>query len=175
MRYYTIFEDKILTAGNEVALSRFYENVKSLPDDYEEGKYITGEIVEETEVIDYDEEGNPAGSHTETVTVKTLIQNPDWEKEKALKERERINQLSLTKREVFLALYKDKGITPEQLKSQITEPEALIELEYANDYFRGNPLINLIGQSLGYSSDELDYLFENKKLPVITEAEEENG
>ena len=57
----------------------------------------------------------------------------------AQQERERLNQLSLTKREVFLALYKDKGITPEQIKAQITNPEALIEFEYANDYFRGNP------------------------------------
>lgn len=81
-------------------------------------------------------------------------------------ERERIAQLSLTKREVFLALYRDKGITPEQIKAQITNPEALIEFEYANDYFRGNPLINLIGQTLGYTSEDLDYLFEHKELPT---------
>ena len=81
------------------------------------------------------------------------------------KERERINLLSLTKREVFLALYKAKGITPDQIKSQITEPEALIEFEYANEYFRGNPLIDLIGAKLGYTSDDLDYLFINKELP----------
>ena len=31
----------------------------------------------------------------------------------AQRERERLDQLSLTKREVFLALYRDKGITPE--------------------------------------------------------------
>lgn len=85
--------------------------------------------------------------------------------EKEQEERERLNKFSLTKREVFLALYKDKQITPEQLKAQITDPEALIEFEYANDYFRGNPLIDLIGEKLGYSSDELDYLFENKELP----------
>ena len=32
--------------------------------------------------------------------------------EKEQQERERIANLSLTKRDVFLALYKDKGITP---------------------------------------------------------------
>ncbi len=85
--------------------------------------------------------------------------------EKAQKERERLAQLSLTKREVFLALYKDKGITPEQLKAQITDPEALIEFEYANDYYRGNPLINQIGEKLGYSTEELDYLFKTGELP----------
>ena len=96
-----------------------------------------------------------------------------WEKEQAQKERERIAQLSLTKREVFLALYKDKGITPEQIKAQIQSPQALIEFEYANDYFRGNPLIDLIGQTLGYTSADLDYLFENKELPEINEEKEQ--
>lgn len=82
-------------------------------------------------------------------------------------EQERIATLSLTKREVFLALYKDKGITPEQLRSQITDAEALIEFDYANDYFRGNPLIDKIGLMLGYSKEDLDYLFEHKELPSV--------
>lgn len=88
------------------------------------------------------------------------------EEEESQRERERINQLSLTKRDVFLALYKDKGITPEQIKSQITDPEALIEFEYASNYYRGNPLIDAIGQTLGYTSEQLDYLFEHKELPT---------
>lgn len=81
------------------------------------------------------------------------------------KEREQIAQLSLTKREVFLALYRDKGITPKQIEAQIQTPEALIEFEYANEYFRGNPLIDSVGKALGYTSEDLDYLFENGKLP----------
>ena len=88
------------------------------------------------------------------------------EEEQQKQEEERIANLSLTKREVFLALYRDRGITPEQIKAQISDPEALIEFEYANDYFRGNPLIGLIGQTLGYTSEELDYLFEHKELPL---------
>ena len=82
----------------------------------------------------------------------------------AQQEAERKAKLKMTKREVFLTLYKDKGITPEQIKAQITSPEALIEFEYANDYFRGNPLINLIGNNLGYTPEQLDYLFEHKEL-----------
>jgi len=80
-------------------------------------------------------------------------------------EAERIAMLSLTKREVFLALYNDKGITPEQIKAQITSPQALIEFEYATDYYRGNPLIDTMGAMLGYTSEQLDYLFEHKELP----------
>jgi hypothetical protein len=88
------------------------------------------------------------------------------EEEARRKEAERKAMLHLTKREVFLALYNDKGITPEQIKSQITEPQALIEFEYANDFYRGNPLIDVIGGMLGYSTEQLDYLFENGTLPV---------
>ena len=88
MRYYTIQENNsILIADKEEALTRFYDNVRELPDDYQEGKYIVGEVEEEIEVpdydengnpimieyedteivIDYDEEGNPIGSHEITV------------------------------------------------------------------------------------------------------------
>lgn len=77
-----------------------------------------------------------------------------------------LNMMSLTKREVFLALYKDKGILPEQLKAQITNPEALIEFEYAERFYRGNPLIDTIGINLGYSIEDLDYLFTHKELPT---------
>lgn len=138
MKYYTIQNNAILIADNYGALKKFYENVMELPQDYQEGKYLaqSGE----------------------------LVLNPNWEEEQAQKKRERINNLSLTKREVFLALYRDKGITPEQIKLQIKDQEALIEFEYANDYFRGNPLIELIGKSLGYTSEQLDYLFENKEF-----------
>lgn len=87
------------------------------------------------------------------------------------KERERLNLLSLTKREVFLALYKSKGITPEMVRASITAPEALIEFDYATEYFRGNPLINALGVQLGYTETDLDYLFEKKELPEKEEEE----
>jgi len=84
--------------------------------------------------------------------------------EQAEQERERLDMLSLTKREVFLALYRDKGITPEQLRAQIQSTEALIEFDYAELYYRGNPLINSIGALLGYTPEQLDYLFEHKEF-----------
>ena len=84
--------------------------------------------------------------------------------------QERKATLKLTKREVFLALYKDKGITPAQIKAQIPSDEALIEFEYANEYYRGNPLIDMVGNLLGYTPKQLDYLFENKEFhPCIVE------
>lgn len=90
------------------------------------------------------------------------------EEEKQEQERERINLLSMTKREMFLGLYQAKGITPDMLKSQITDPTALIEFEYANDYYRGNPLINVIGSQLGFTSEQLDKFFETKDYHYLT-------
>ena len=97
----------------------------------------------------------------------------------ALQERERIAKLSLTKREVFLGLYQAKGVTPEMIKAQITDPMALIEFEYANDYYRFNPLIDVVGASLGITPEQLDKFFETNDYtvllpPVVEEVEDEN-
>jgi hypothetical protein len=99
------------------------------------------------------------------------------EEELAQQERERIAKLSLTKREVFLGLYRAVGVTPDQIKAQITDPSALIEFEYANDYFRGNPLIDIVGASLGITPEQLDKFFQDKDythlIPIIEEEPEE--
>ena len=101
------------------------------------------------------------------------------EEETALLEKERIAKLSLTKREVFLGLYQAKGVTPEMIKAQITDPMALIEFEYANDYYRFNPLIDVVGASLGITPEQLDKFFETNDYtvllpPVVEEVEDEN-
>lgn len=95
-----------------------------------------------------------------------LILDPDYEEKQKQKERERLNLLSLTKREVFLAIYKDKCVTPEQIKAMIPTEEGKIEFDYANDYFRGNPLIEQLGLALGYTTEELDHLFEHGEFEV---------
>ena len=91
-------------------------------------------------------------------------------------ERERINLLSMTKREMFLGLYQAKSITPDMLKAQITDPQALIEFEYANEYYRGNPLIDIIGGQLGFTTEQLDKFFKTKDyhelLPVENSTEQ---
>lgn len=89
------------------------------------------------------------------------------EEEKQAQECERIAKLSMTKREMFLGLYQAKGITPDMLKAQITDPQALIEFEYANDYYRGNPLIDVIGSQLGFTSEQLDKFFETKDYTTL--------
>lgn len=83
------------------------------------------------------------------------------QEQKELEEKERIAKLSLTKREVFLGLYQAKNITPDMIKEKITDPMALIEFEYANDYFRGNPLVDSIGAVFDITSEQLDKFFED--------------
>lgn len=89
------------------------------------------------------------------------------DEQKEQEERERIAKLSLTKREVFLGLYQAKGVTPDMIKAKITDPQALIEFEYANDYFRGNPLIDIVGATLGITSEQLDKFFETNDYTVL--------
>ena len=96
-----------------------------------------------------------------------IILDPDFEEKQAQAERERIAKLSLTKREVFLGLYQAKGVTPDQIKAQITDPAALIEFEYANDYYRGNPLIDIVGATLGITSEQLDRFFETNDYTCL--------
>jgi hypothetical protein len=96
------------------------------------------------------------------------------EEEIELQEKQRIAQLKLTKREVFLGLYQAKGVTPDMIKAQITDPQALIEFEYANDYYRGNPLIDIVGATLGITPEQLDKFFEFNDYTYLLPIEEVN-
>ena len=102
-----------------------------------------------------------------------IILDLDYEEKQAQAERERIGKLSLTKREVFLGLYQAKQITPDMIKAQITDPAVLIEFEYANDYYRGNPLIDVIGNTLGITSEQLDKFFETNDYTTLLTSEGE--
>ena len=80
-------------------------------------------------------------------------------------ERNRKDMLALTRCDVLKALYQARGITPNDIKALLKDNvEALIELEYAQSFYRGHPMIKAIGEQLGFTSDDLDYLFENKKF-----------
>lgn len=96
------------------------------------------------------------------------------EEQLAQQEKERIAKLKLTKREVFLGLYQAKGVTPDMIKAQITDPTALIEFEYASDYYRGNPLIDVVGAQLGITSEQLDKFFDTKDYTYLLDEVNDN-
>lgn len=103
--------------------------------------------------------------------------NPNYEEDKKAEERAELDLLTLTPADVERALYKAEGMDFEDLKALITEkiPEIDIKglaIEFrAKDFYRGatldngTRLIDVIGALLGYSSADMDYLFENKELP----------
>lgn len=115
------------------------------------------------------EEIEPKEDGTRRFRVIEVVPPIETEEEKA----ERIARLKLTKREVFLGIYRAKEITPEQIKAQITDIEALIEFEYATEYYRGNPLINVVGATLGFTSEQLDKFFETNDYTVLLPEVEE--
>lgn len=101
--------------------------------------------------------------------------NENLEAEKAQKERERIAMLSLTAADVERAIYKVRGmdfddvIAAVEAKNQAMDgaPDGIdvkalkIELK-ANNFYRGNPYIEKVGQLLGFTSEKLDKFFETK-------------
>jgi hypothetical protein len=114
----------------------------------------------EEEKIEFIVEYNHNKGYTIEETEAELQALAYTDEELEQQERERIAKLKLTKREVFLGLYQAKQVTPEMIKAQIQDPQALIEFEYANDYYRGNPLIDIVGGALGITPEKLDKFFE---------------
>lgn len=99
-----------------------------------------------------------------------LVENPNYDEIKAEKERQRLNLLNLTKADVLLALYAGKGLTPEDIKEMLkNNVPALIKFDYASSYYRGDEVVNALGSALGYTTEEMDYLFENKVFPPKVE------
>ena len=105
-----------------------------------------------------------------------IVENPDYEQEKARKERERLDALTLTPADVERALYKAKGMDFEDLKTLISQSLPNVDIKglsiefRAKDFYRGAVangirLFDVVGQLLGYTTDDMDYLFIHKELP----------
>ena len=122
----------------------------------------------ENERLDFIVEQNHKNGYEIRETETSLEAWGYTEEEIQEQRKEQIAKLSMTKREMFLGLYQAKGITPDMLKAQITDPQAFIEFEYANDYYRGNPLIDVIGTQLGFTTEQLDKFFETKDYIYLT-------
>ena len=81
------------------------------------------------------------------------------------KERERLDKIILSKAIFETAIYKDKGITLEEISNIVNDKEFKISLG-TNEIIRGGYLVQTVQKVLGYSDDTLDYLFENKSFPL---------
>lgn len=107
-----------------------------------------------------------------------------FEEREAQRERWRIDHLTLTPADVERALYKAKGMDFDDLKALIAEklPDIdtkALSIEFrAKDFYRGVDfngirLFDTVGALLGYTPEDMDYLFENKELPIKEEPSED--
>ena len=123
--------------------------------------------------------------HEKLVDDVVVDNSIEYNKEKERIEKGRIAMLNLTGADVERAIYKAKGMDfndiiaflEAQPLSQdgtpVVDIKALkIELK-ANNFYRGNPYINLVGSLLGFSENQLDEFFEtNDYTKLLTEAKE---
>jgi hypothetical protein len=104
--------------------------------------------------------------------------------EKEAIERQRLDALTLTPADVERALYKAKQMDFEDLKALIVQALPTVDIKAlsiefrAKDFYRGAMaggmrLFDVVGALLGYTPDDIDYLFENKELPEKEEPTEE--
>lgn len=107
------------------------------------------------------------------------------EEEKQEQARQRLDLLTLTPSDVERALYYGLGIDFDDLKALIAEKAPQIDLKglaiefRANNFYRGavdkdgNRIIDMVGMLLGFTSEDMDYLFQNKQLPPKEEPQPE--
>lgn len=107
------------------------------------------------------------------------------EEEKQQQARQHLDALTLTPSDVERALYYGMGIDFDDLKALIAEKAPQIDLKglaiefRANNFYRGavdkdgNRIIDTVGMLLGFTSEDMDYLFQNKQLPPKEEAQPE--
>lgn len=145
-----------------------YQNGKIIL--YTENKLDPQEYMLDGEMVETSDEYILSDNQTEYV-----IKDEAWEEKQRQKERQRLDALILTPADVERALYKAKGMDFEDLKALIAQqlPQDIkgLAIEFrARDFYRGAMangirLFDVVGQLLGYSSSDMDYLFENKELP----------
>lgn len=108
-----------------------------------------------------------------------ILKDEAWEEKQAQKEAERIAMLNLTAADVERAIYKAKGIDFDDVIN-LVEAQALseetpaidikalkIELK-ANNFYHGNPYIDVVGTLLGFTKEQLDEFFDTNDYRYLT-------
>ena len=115
-----------------------------------------------------------------------IIENPNYEEDKRAQRRQKLDQLTLTPADVERALYySELHMDFDDLKAFIHEKMPTLDIKglaiefRAKDFYRGakdkdgNRIIDIVGALLGYTAEDMDYLFENGELPVKNKKTEE--
>lgn len=107
--------------------------------------------------------------HQDKVIVQggVLVLNPNYEQEQKLKEREDLDELNVTRGDVFEALILARQITKVQIREMIVQnvvdqmQQALMlnRFDEALNYYRGYPIFDMLGAIVGITSEQWDNYF----------------
>ena len=105
-----------------------------------------------------------------------LMTVEEMKTKEAQKERERLNNLSMTRGDVFEALILAKGLGKAQIRAMIEQAELdtvtkalyLNRFDEALEFYRGYPIFDMLGEALGITSEMLDKFFETKDYHYLT-------
>ncbi len=105
-----------------------------------------------------------------------IIVNPNYEAIQKEKERERLNNLSMTRGDVFEALILAKGLGKAQIRAMIEQAELdtvtkalyLNRFDEALEFYRGYPIFDMLGEALGIRGAMLDSFFDTKDYHYLT-------
>lgn len=94
----------------------------------------------------------------------------EYEDELQQQERKRLDNLSMTRGDVFEALILAKGLGKTQIRTMIEQAELdtvtkalyLNRFDEALEFYRGYPIFDMLGEALGITSEMLDRFFETK-------------
>lgn len=92
------------------------------------------------------------------------------------KERERLDNLSMTRGDVFEALILAKGLGKAQIRAMIEQAELdtvtkalyLNRFDEALEFYRGYPIFDMLGQALQITSEMLDKFFDTRDYHYLT-------
>ena len=89
-----------------------------------------------------------------------LIENPNYEEQKAARERERIDNLQCTKR-VFVLMLEQLGLDYYERILPLIQAnrQAQLEWDLCVELQRKNPLLDVMGAQLGVTPEQIDNLF----------------
>ena len=98
------------------------------------------------------------------------------DEQKEREERERLNNLSMTRGDVFEALILAKGLGKAQIRSMIEQAELdtvtkalyLNRFDEALEFYRGYPIFYMLGEALGITGAMLDRFFETKDYHYLS-------
>ena len=104
------------------------------------------------------------------------------EEEKQKQERERLDNLSMTRGDVFEALILARGLTKPKIRAMIEQAELdtvtkalyLNRFDEALEFYRGYPIFDMLGEALDITPRMLDKFFETKDYHELITKEVEN-